>query len=253
MNENTNLENQGLRKHIEHLQAENRDLKRRLDEGTKRPTETGAYFGGADDFPDHISEPTPRRTTRGTGYRREREPSPIDDIVEKINQKDKSRGNTPEAVGRYLIEGDLNAQAGIYRKKTNAMIQNENRLLGYGGRAPALDTIKDPFDTISNDTARPRLSINQRFSDEPQSAIDMNANPRLMAHSSNQMPFYLNNKDEQVFVQQASRPVPDQSVSSNIQTIPSQISQGFIADQLPSNQGNLLSNFKLSGNVRRLN
>lgn len=125
----------GLRRHIEYLQHEIAVLQKRLAE---QPvvSDHNHIVGLTDDFPDHVSEPTPRRTSKGCRFRG-REPSPIDDMVEKINQKQVSRSNTPETVGRYLMEGDLNIiHAGISRKKQNSMVgqqptrmtQNNSRL-----------------------------------------------------------------------------------------------------------------------------
>lgn len=252
VHDQAHVENIGLRKLIEQIQAENRDLKRRLDENQQRPMQPGGFEEIQHDFPDHISEPTPRRT-RGTIGRREREYSPIDDIVEKINQKEKVRGLTPEAIGTYLLEGEhYQSQPGIYRKKQNAMVANRNMVTArpvadYPGRVSP----RDPFDTVSNDS-RPRLTANMnRMSGEAMPRIDIGPAPRLMAQTNYQVPIYLNDRGDQVLVPDPSRPIPEQSVSSNFQTNLSQISQGFRADQ-PRDQAGLLSNFKLTGDVRRV-
>lgn len=257
--ENTNIENVGLKNHIDNLQAENRDLKRRLEEAQK-PAETNPYFGYTDPFPDNISEPGPRRTRGGTGVgmRREREPSPIDDIVEKLNEKQRSRGNTPEAVGRYLLEGETNAgQPGIYRRKANAMVQHEQNQhqlgrIGAVMQGLVFDSPRDPFENATNET-KPRVSLAQRNSAE-HTSIDPNARPRLLAHGDGHLPFYLNPENgQQVFVQQPPKTVPDQSVSSNLRSDNSQISQGFRPENTVGTTAGLLSNFMRSGNLGRPN
>lgn len=243
-------ENAGLRRHIDSLVSEVKDLQKKLEDARKLPKQSG-YF--PDDLPDNLSEPTPRRTrgSRGIASIRQRDPSPIDDIVEKINDKKASRGNTPEAVGRYLLQGDPNViHAGIIRSKPNSMV-NRSGIIQPARAAPVVrfDTTKtdsmfpaDPFEATEQGMNRnPRIQIDKR-SAEGYQPTSLNQN-RLYAQGGG-MPFYLNNRNEQIYTQQTSeRPNIDQSVSSNLRTDPSQISLGY---QNELTRG-LLSSFKRPG------
>lgn len=96
----------------------------------------------------------------------------------------------------------------------------------------------------------PRLEIDTRHSGpEARVTLDAEGKKRLIAKTE-ETKFYPGEKGEEIQIQElvgtAARQAlqtADMSVSSNLRTEPSQISQGFIAD---ASKG-ILSNFRLNG------
>jgi hypothetical protein len=87
------------------------------------------------DINDTVSEPSPNRRSTIT---RRRDGSAIEEIVERINNKQNSRSNSPAAVARYIAGGDQASEAAywIERARPNSMLAGQQRATANWGVPP---------------------------------------------------------------------------------------------------------------------
>ena len=105
------------------------------------------------DFDDCVSEPSHNR--RSTIQRR-RDGNEIEELVDRINNKQNSRSNSPAAVGRYITGAAPQPGYWVERSRPNSMVTDERATAGWPAarQQEQLPVRPPPAVTVSSDLGR---------------------------------------------------------------------------------------------------